>query len=250
MGKYYVHLEKKLLRDADEIVVISPAFTKILSSYGIPDDRVHVIENWAPLDEVVQKPKANDWSKARQLDDKFVFLYSGTLSLKHNPEALFELARQVEGSQAMVVVRSQGAGADWLRAKLKEIPLKNLIVEGYGPYEELSDALSAADALVGILEPEAAEFSVPSKVLTYLAAGRAILLAVPKENLAARIVTEQEAGLVSEPTDCKSFVEDGLRLTRAPDLCRSYGVNARRYAEQKFDIQSIARNFSEILCCA
>jgi hypothetical protein len=44
------------------------------------------------LDEPPQKPRRNSWSARHGLDDKFVFLYSGTLAMKHNPDILWQLA--------------------------------------------------------------------------------------------------------------------------------------------------------------
>ena len=54
--------------------------------------------------------------------------------------------------------------------------------------------LASATVLIGILEEDAGVFSVPSKVLSYLCAGRPIVLCAPAENLASRTLLEAEAG--------------------------------------------------------
>ena len=51
----------------------------------------------------------------------------------------------------------------------------------YQPFGRLSEVLASADVLVALLESDAGAYSVPSKVLTYLAAGRPILGAIPAE---------------------------------------------------------------------
>jgi glycosyltransferase involved in cell wall biosynthesis len=106
---------------------------------------------------------------------------------------------------------------------------------------------AAADVLVTILEPDAGVFSVPSKVLTYLCAGRALLCAISMENLAARIVAESGAGLVVHPGDTPGFLDAAARLLEDGVLRDTCAEKARRYAEKNFDIGEIAQRFEKIL---
>ena len=112
----------------------------------------------------------------------------------------------------------------------------------------LPDVMGSADVLVAILEPDAGVFSVPSKVLSYLCASRPVLLAVPKENLAAKIVAESGAGLVVEPTDIAGFCAAAQQLIRfSTDLREQSAKAARQYAETHFDIRNIGDQFEAIL---
>jgi putative colanic acid biosynthesis glycosyltransferase WcaI len=126
----------------------------------------------------------------------------------------------------------------------KVVSLKCL---GFQPFEAMADVLGAADVLVAILEAEAGVFSVPSKVLSYLCAGRPLLLAVPKENLAAKIVVECGAGLVVEPNDLAGFCAAARKLAESAELRQQYGAAARHYAEANFDIERITDRFEAIL---
>ena len=101
--------------------------------------------------------------------------------------------------------------------------------------------------LVAILEPEAGVFSVPSKVLTYHCAGRPILGSIPAENLAARIITREGSGVVTEPGDVDAFVEAARRLLADDELREDMGERARRYAEKAFDINRIGDEFEAVL---
>ena len=91
-------------------------------------------------------------------------------------------------------------------------------------------------------------FCVPSKVLSYLCAGRAVLLAVPNENLVSRIVVEEEAGLGVEPTDVVGFCAAAIRTGSVAGICgKKRGSAARRYAETHFEIERITDRFEQIL---
>jgi colanic acid biosynthesis glycosyl transferase WcaI len=117
----------------------------------------------------------------------------------------------------------------------------------FQPFRDLPDVLASADVLMAVLEEDAGVFSVPSKVLTCLCAGRPLLLGVPEENLAARIVKSSEAGVVSRPSDVDAFVQNGLALASDPATRATMGAAARRYAESAFDIEAITDRFVKVL---
>jgi glycosyltransferase involved in cell wall biosynthesis len=169
------------------------------------------------------------------------------MGLKHNPNLLLQLALHLrERPDVRVVVVSQGLGADWLREQKTAHALDNLLILNFQPFDVLPDMLATADVLTAVLEPDAGHFSVPSKVLTYLCAARPVLLAVPPENLAARIVERSQAGYVVPPTDPTAIVEAATTLLDDPEQRRAMGRQARAYAEYAFDIRRITEAFEAV----
>ncbi len=248
VGAYYRRRERVLLGRSDHVVAITPDFTPFLDACGVAPERRDIVENWAPLADLPLRPRDNPWAAAHGLAGRRVFLYAGTLGMKHNPELLVALARAcAHAPDVRVAAASQGLGADYLRAARERERLANLVVLPFQPPERLPDVLASADVLVSILEPEASEFSVPSKVLSYLCAGRALLLGVPSGNLAARIVAAAEAGAAVSPTDAAGFTAAARALMDDPARREACGRRARRYAEAAFDAERIADRFEEIL---
>ena len=238
-GSAVARLERRLLRRSDTVVVISEDFPDV---DGPP---VSVIENWAPLDELPALPRDNAWAREHGLDERTVFLYSGTLGFKHDPALLLELARWAGTRDAVVVVVSEGPGADWLAEHGRDEPGLRLLA--YQPYDRLPEVLASADVLVAVLEPEAGTFSVPSKILTYLCAARPLLVSVPTDNLAARVVERSGGGIVVRPGDAPAFLAAAERLREDGELRAELGGRARAYAETAFDIDSVAGRFEEVL---
>jgi colanic acid biosynthesis glycosyl transferase WcaI len=243
VGALWVKFEERLLAESDAVVVISEDFKPFLPASAL--GRTTVIENWAPLAEVPTRSKDNDWSRRQGLAETPVVLYSGTLGMKHNPELLVQVA--VANPDARMVVVSEGSTVDWLRDRVTELGLPNVTLLPFQPFAELPDMLASADVLVAVLEPEAGVFSVPSKVLTYLCAGRPIVMAVPPENLAARIVASNGAGAVVPPSDQAGFVAAVSRMLADGDAQAEAGQRARAYAERTFDIEAITDRFEQIL---
>jgi colanic acid biosynthesis glycosyl transferase WcaI len=245
IGAYYSFLERSQFRNSDAIVVITESFADIAKKWAGSSDKVFTIENWGTLNEIVPLPKDNEWARRHAIDKSFNFLYSGTLGLKHNPELLIDLARAVKG-RAKVVVVSQGVGATYLEHEKREQTIDNLVLLPLQPFSELSMVLATSDVAVATIEPDAGMFSVPSKVQSYLCAGRAVLLAAPSENLAADVVRKSGSGLVVDPTDKSGFLGAALRLLDDNALRNESAGNGRRFALANYDVGRVADRFETV----
>lgn len=248
IGWWYRHLERKTLRQAAAAIAITEDFVPMLRQSGVPQAKIVVIPNWAPLDELPLRLRSNPWAAAQGLINRFVFLYSGTLAMKHNPDTLRRLAVAFkEDSSVRVVVVSEGPGADYLQERRSAEGLEHLQIFPFQSFSEMPDVLGTADVLLAILEADAGTFSVPSKVLTYHCAGRPILAAMPSANLASRIISEAGSGFCVEPRDIHGFVEAAWKLRREAVLREQMGSRARFYAAQNFDIKDVASRFEALI---
>jgi colanic acid biosynthesis glycosyl transferase WcaI len=238
--------EGRLLRSSDGVIAITDDFLPLLRSWGVGLDKTYVEENWAPLGELPVCHRDNDWRRSLGLPDGPTFLYSGTLGLKHDSDLLYELAAAL-GEDGTVVVVSEGLGSDCLARRQGELPLDNLVLLPYQPYASLPEVLGSADVLLVLLDQEAGRFSVPSKVLTSLCAGRPILASIPAENLAARTILAAGAGRIARPGATEEFIATARALADDAELRHRLGRSGRAYAEEIFDSDRKAERFSQIL---
>lgn len=248
VGAWYRHKERELLAASDHAIQITEDFRPFLQEAGLTAGKITTIPNWAPLDELPLRHKSNAWSRAHDLDHSFVFLYSGTMGLKHNPKLLLELAQAFrDDAQVRVVVVSEGLGADWLREAVTAAGLTNVLLLPFQPFEAMPDVLGGANVLVAMLEDSAGVFSVPSKILTYLCSGRPILLAAPMQNQAVKLITETGSGRCCPSGEPEKFV--GLASTMRNDLVLvdELGKSARAAAESRFELARISRHFEAAL---
>lgn len=246
-------LERSQVRSAARVVAIGDEFVAQYRRWNLSTDHVDVIPNWAPLDEFLPGERDNAWACDQNLPaDTVRLLYAGTLGRKHNPLLLLELldAARALGVNASLVVCSEGEGADTLAAAAGDRADVRII--GYQPADRFSDVLATADAVIALLEPEAAAFSVPSKVLSYLAAGRPIIALIPKVNPAAADV-QGVGGFVGDPTvaGARSAAEWLGHVTASGNgVLAHLGARARAFAEQRFAIDAITDRFESILHAA
>lgn len=242
------HMEFGTMRNSAGLVVISPDFLTTLAERGLSHPHSVVIENWAPYGEITPRPRSNGWSRSHGLDDRFVFLCSGTLGMKHNPGHLANLARAWrDDPRVRIVVVSEGLGRRWLEDVKATEALDNLVLLDFQPIDRLSDVLASADALVVLLEAYAGALSVPSKVYSYFCAGRPILGALPAANLARRLVEGEAAGLCVDPGDEAAFLAAAHRLYEDAALRRSCAERQIDHAARIFDIDRIGPRFLSVL---
>lgn len=240
--------ERWCSRRAAAIVVIAASFVPVHEKWGTAD-KVTVIPNWAPLDEILPTERKNDWAVENALDHTRTLLYSGTLGLKHNPELLVRLARQVidRGQPVRLVVVNEGPSGEILQreADRLDVPLQLL---PYQPYDRLPEVLGAGNVLLVLLDKEAGAFSVPSKTLSYLCAGRPVLGLMPPENLASELIRRAEGvALPPEDESLPAAADWVQRVLDDPAAAERIGRASRALAEEEFALAGCVDRFEEIL---
>lgn len=248
---YFTSRERKAVASATRVIAIGEEFRKQYAAWGIEPSKVQIIPNWAPVDDIKPAEQENPWA-LDNLGTKgdLRMVYAGTLGRKHNPQLLIDLLDGMRGASrnADLVVVSEGEGADDIQRLVAERGEQAVTVLPFQPIEDLPKVLGSGDVLVAILEPEASKFSIPSKVLTYMAAGRPILGLMPDDNPAADDI-RATGGFVAAPDaeGVRSSVEWLSQLIDQPELVERTGTKARRLAEDKFGVEPITDRFVGVI---
>lgn len=255
-GSYFTSRERKAVRSADRVIAIGAEFGRLYEDWGIDAANVSIIPNWAPIDDIKPTERDNSWALDHLENARaFRLLYAGTLGRKHNPMLLVDLLNGLRGANvdggAELVVVSQGDGADDLSAVTRTETGADMTILPFQSAADLPEVLGAGDVLVAILEPEASTFSIPSKVLTYMAAGRPIVGLMPADNPAAADI-RAAGGFVSTPDASGVRAAIGWLRTLAsdPEQREQVGMRTRRLAEEKFGIEPITDQFVAVIDAA
>ena len=246
VGTTFEALERRLLRQADGIVSITDDFRPVLDGWGVDGSHCTVIENWAPLSDLPERHRHNGWRAEHGLGDRFVYLYTGTLGLKHRPELLYQLAEQ-RAHDSDVVVVSEGMGEQRLREMLREPPAAQptaapLPADGALPRHPGGGRRAGRPARAdGGHVLRAVQGPVVSVRGASGPGGH------PAENLAARTIERAGAGLVVSPTDEEAFLVAAKRLRVEDSLRNQAGRAARAYAEITFDTDRITDRFETVI---
>lgn len=247
VSQYVDSLERKLVRDADQVVAITPSFITQYQRWNLDVSSVHVIPNWAPLDEIVPGPRDNQWARDHEIPESTLrLMYSGTLGRKHNPLLLLDILDRLKAADvdATLIVCSEGEGADDLRRAANG--RSDVFVLGFQPSELFSSVLAASDVVLTLLELSASKFSVPSKVLSYLAAGRPIVGLMPPDNPAAADIAASGGFTAAPNADGVRLASEWIRECQILGTLTQIGRQSRVYAEARFAIGPIADRFERV----
>jgi glycosyltransferase involved in cell wall biosynthesis len=242
----YERLEIHLLNQAQAVLAIAEQFRTIAQGWRVRSP-LTVIPVPAPTDRVRPMNKSNEWSIRHGVGATTNILYCGTLANKHSPELLLALADRFRPrSDVRVIVVAGGNGADWLHREQELCRRQNLILLPFQSFEDYPNVLASADVQVTILKPEAAEYSLPSKVMSQLCSARAQLAILPPDNQGAVLVTAAGAGQVFTPGNFPTAVEAIEKLLPDGEARRQYGENGRRYVEQQLSLAVLGPRYEEL----
>lgn len=243
-------LEKWVYRTSDAIVVIGDGFLENLLDKGVPREKLSVIPNWVDTDFLKPFPKDNPVSRKHGLHDRFVVMYSGTISISSNRalERILESAVAMkERKDVVFVIVGEGMKKGELQRRAGELGADNVRFLPFQPYEDLPRLLASSDALLVPLDKEKSQMSVPSKLYNFLAAGRPVLGLAPPDSEVAALIRVNRCGEVVAPDDIPGIREAVLRLMGDAGARREMAANARRFVVDNFARKMIMDRYEALL---
>lgn len=239
-NKTLVELLRKLiafyLRRADRVVAIGDTMRTRLEQKGAPAERITVIPNWVDTEAIKPAPKVNDWSRQHGLDDKFVVMHSGNVGHAQNLDALVRSTTFLRDLDDLVVaIIGGGARYTALFELAERLETDHVRFLDYQPRELLSLSLSSADVHVVGLARGLSGYVVPSRLYGILAAGRPVIVAADADSETARVVQQEECGVVVPPGRPELLAEV-LRAAHDGELdLEEMGRRGRAYVVREAD---------------
>ena len=237
-------------RKAAAAMVLSRSFRDALVEEGYSADRVHIIRS--PIDTEAIRPVPRDpsfRSEAGVADDDFVVLFAGSMGLKQGLSNVIEAARLLRAEHADVkwILVGDGEQAAALRARIAELVLTNHV--RMMPLQDsamMAAMFAAADLLLLNQVGAVKDTVVPSKLLTYMAAGKAILASVNAQSQGAAILNEAGGGIIIPPDDPHALAR-AVVAAKQSDSLAAMGARDRAYAEEHFDQRKVFAELEDVL---
>ncbi len=233
--------EKTVLMNADLVVCVSEADRCLLKKMGVEKQRILLNPNG--FDEKRFNPGVDGISVRRALaiDERFVFLFSGSFGVWHGVPFLVEtfLGFAARHPEAVLVCVGDGITAPEARRVSENHP--RIVFTGSVNPEDMPGYLAAADVLVAphLPNPDGTEFfGSPIKIFEYLGMGKPIIAA--ELGQIGEILTHRKTALLYEPGNaealaeaCRQALDDqALRLSiasGAKTLSQSYSWSAHTH---------------------
>jgi colanic acid biosynthesis glycosyl transferase WcaI len=240
-------LERFLLTRAQAVTTISGAMAARLRAKGAPPERLHVLPNWADLDDIRPGSRRNALRRELGLEDDILVLYAGSMGEKQGLEVILEAAALTRHEPDIrYVLAGEGGARDRLLEQARRLALDTVRFLPLQEPERFPLLLAAADLHLVVQKHRASDLVMPSKLGNILAAGRPFIATAGVDTELGRVTAESQAGVLVVPEDVPSLAAAISDLARRPDDRKEMGHKARIFAEARLGRDKILVQWEEL----
>jgi colanic acid biosynthesis glycosyl transferase WcaI len=224
-------VERYVIRQADTVIVISDGFRKLVEEAGADPEKVVLVRNWSH-----QAPPTADRASTRlQLgwgEDEIIAMHAGNMGLKQGLENIVNAGRLAAKHGKPVRFVLMGDGSQRKQLERLAVGASNVEFLPPAPRDTYSDVLAAADVLL-INEAETVfDMSLPSKLTSYLVAGRPVVAAVSPLGGTAREVEQTGVGSVIESGRPDLLLQEVAAIGADSSAATARGALGPEYAQR------------------
>jgi colanic acid biosynthesis glycosyl transferase WcaI len=227
-------LEAWSLNRCDAVIALTPAMADELRGIGVR----------APIEVI---PPQVNVREIRPIEivrrERALAVYSGNLGRKQGLDQVLALAAELMRRSAAIdiLIRGEGSERAGLEEQARRDQLTNLQFADLAPREALSEAMGAAVLHLVPQAPGGANFALPSKIFSIMAAERPYVATASPGTPLALVTNEAEAGLCVEPNDPVAFADAVEHLVADLAAAATLGQAGRRYVEATVDREVVCR---------
>ena len=253
-AKIWERLNILSFRAAKKVIVIGRCMKDVILAKGQRvgldlTSKLELIHIWAD-DQMIQEAEAQlpTIFKGRDLENKFIVLYSGNMGRFHDLETILGAALILKDHPDIrFAFVGEGAKKKLVLETIAENKLKNCIVETYVPKEELGRLLRSAQVGLASLSLGQEGLSVPSKTLGIMSAGVPVVAIMSPDSEISRLAAEHGFGFVVSPGSIEELVRVIEKLYDSPELCQKMGNAGRTIVTEQLSLAKAAQSYSEII---
>jgi len=235
-------LTRFIYRRADLLLGQSRGFVSAISDLAGADIAVAYHPN--PGDRSLTKVQGLE-SSVPKFYSGFNVVFAGNLGTAQALETILDCACRIKDSQIRILLVGTGSRSGWLRDEIERRGLENVQLLGRFPAETMPEIFAQASALlVTLSRANDLSLTIPSKISSYLAAGRPIIAALDGEG--AVLVREAGAGLTVPAEDASALASAIVALKNMPEAERqAMGFAGRDYFDQHLAPDRLARDLMQ-----
>lgn len=219
-------------RQADKLLVLTEAMKKRVAEITkIPSDKILTLPQAC---EKIYETDVHDKQLAARFKDGFNILFTGNISPAQSFETIIDSAKRLEKdniNDLNWIIVGDGMSRKWLEKEVKKAGLEeSFYFEGLKPVEDIPKYTTIADLLIGCLvKSDLLEATIPSKVTSYIAAGRPMVLAIDGE--ARDLINETiKCGFAGPTEDAKQLTANIKKVYKMSKKERhQMGARGRAY---------------------
>jgi colanic acid biosynthesis glycosyl transferase WcaI len=245
--KILYKVESAAYRSAALVTTLTTGMRKRIIGKGVAPEKVALIE--PRMDDTLANIEVEEGRRFREkhgIQDRFLVTYSGNIGVKQALDVLVEAAT-LSRDDASILFMIVGDGSDKKRIEQMALDRKLTNVR-FLPLLDEADfrgLLSASGVCVVTQRKSASEIAFPSKVVTYLGAGCAVVVSANFDSEIAKTICESGGGVVCAAEDGKALLDSIVQL-KASNL-EELRRRSREYASRRWSSERVLHNLEQNL---
>lgn len=231
-------IDSTIARGCQGVIVISESFAeRYRNERGLDPRRLQVIPNWAHSELLTPNDdKAPNFRAAKNVpQDAFVILYGGNVGAAAGVDTIIRAFSQLQDAENLyLIIAGEGSSIPSCRELAQQLSCQRVLFHSPWAKDETSMTLASADLLILPTRGLQSMASVPSKLISYMLAARAVIASALPHSELAEMIESSQVGWVVEP-DRPELLADLIRaaMTMEKVELQRKGQLGRAYALEK-----------------
>lgn len=242
-------LETFAYTTATKLLVLGGSFAENICNKGVPAQKVSVVSDWVNTELIRPDIPGAAFRQKYEVDaGAFVVLHAGNIGDKQRLELLVRSAKVLHGRKDIqFLIVGDGARKADVVAEAKGLGLSNVKFLPLQPQEQFPEMLAAADVLILHQHAGVTDSVIPSKLLTYMAAGRPIVVTAAPESAAGIAVSRSGCGIAVEPENPTALAQAIVQLLTDQKLRTQCGTSGRTFVSENFSRATVLSHLESLL---
>ena len=235
-------------RFSKRTIVLSEAMkSRAVSEYGLTQDQLVVIPNWAVETGLPIPKSSNPLAKKWNTDTRLTVQYSGNFGRLHDIITILESARLLASYPVCFLFVGGGAKLDQITSYKRKYGLDNVLLFPFQARSDLPYSLAACDLSVVSLSHGSQDTVAPSKFYGIIASGKPVLLIADPTCDLATDISDNNLGFVVAPGDPVLLSTILIKLLKEPHLLSTMGRNAHYKYYKTYGRSASAASYLKVL---
>lgn len=227
-------VEAAAYRHAELVTTLTVSMQGKILGKGVPEAKVKLVE--PRMDDSLCRLSPEEGTSFRErysLNGEFLVTHSGNMGIKQGLDVVLDAAAlNRDDKSTLFLLVGDGADRERIQRRASEMNLGNVRFFPILREEDFRGLLAASGICLVTQQQSVSEIAFPSKIVTYLAAGRPIVASVNPDCEVAQVVRESQGGVVVRAGDYAALMT-AIRELRNEDAVQ-IGMNARIYANLRW----------------
>ena len=239
-------VNRMVFKVAEKVVVLSEGMKNTLvHGKKVPAEKIEIIPLWG-------KPELDATSSDNLIreelevkDSELLLLYAGNMGILHPLDIIIEAAKRLQGKSVKFLFIGDGAKRRYLMERVKNENIEQVSFLPFQPVGKFMQILASSDACLVTIGKGLENLALPSRIFTFMSAGKPIITIMNPEADVAKIIRENNCGWNVQTSD--ELAELILDLLKDPIELKQKGKQARKTYLNQFRRDKLIKQYAQLL---